>query len=84
MKHYNYIIEKCETNLNEKRRMKKAILVSMDELENQIKKIVNSKSWKLTKPLRKLSEILKIKNNVEVLWESIFIIVGLEINLYLN
>lgn len=64
--------------------MKKAILVSMDELENQIKKIVNSKSWKLTKPLRKLSEILKIKNNVEVLWESIFIIVGLEINLYLN
>ncbi len=56
----------------------------MDELENQIKKIVNSKSWKLTKPLRKLREILKIKNNVEVLWESIFIIVGLEINLYLN
>lgn len=88
MKHYNYIMEKCETNLNgnnedisirkkyitikkkideltmllnKKENEKKAILVSMDELENQIKKIVNSKSWKLTKPLRKLSEILKIK-----------------------
>ena len=40
----------------------KAIIISNEELTKEIKGMVNSKSWKITKPLRKITSYISRKN----------------------
>lgn len=52
-------IDDLKKSLEQSEIEKKNILISDEELNNQIKSMTNSKSWKLTEPFRKLARYIR-------------------------
>ena len=52
-------IDDLKKSLEQSEIEKKNILISAEELNNQIKSMTNSKSWKLTEPFRKLARYIR-------------------------